>query len=225
MKALKNLFNLLIVMTATTILTFCSSPVESGEQNPANSDDLLYSMLDQTALEDLSAGEKDGLIFMREEEKLARDVYIVLYEKWNRRVFNNISQSEQRHTNAVLYLINRYGINDPVSDDGVGVFTNPDLQNLYNQLTDQGTASLEEALKVGAAIEEIDILDLDKQLNEVIDNEDIKIVYENLRNGSYNHLRAFVRNLSAIGVNYSQQYLPKDEFDKIINGSNTHGNG
>ncbi len=224
MKTLKNIPIVVTIIFSTIFLTFCSSSTEP-EQNLNQFDNTLYSMLDQTSPEELSPEEQDGLIFMREEEKLARDVYTVMFEKWNQNVFNNISQSEQRHTDAVLYLLNRYEIADPVVDNTVGVFTNQDLQTLYNQLIEQGSTSLVEALKVGAAIEEIDILDLDKQIDEVIDNEDIKIVYDNLLNGSYNHLRAYVRNLSNQGIDYSPQYLSQDEFDKIMSSTNSHGRG
>ena len=225
MKKLIKIKNSLIIIIGMTVLTFCSSPVESGEQTYGQSNDVLYSMLDETTAEELSPDEESGLLYMREEEKLARDVYIVLYEKWNQRVFNNISKSEQRHTDAVLYLLNRYEINDPVVDNTVGAFTNQNLQDLYNKLIEQGSSSLVEALKVGAAIEEIDILDLDEQINEVADNEDILIVYNNLRSGSYNHLRAFVRNLFNQGINYTPQFLSQAQFDEIINGSNNRGNG
>ena len=88
------------------------------------------------------------------------------------KVFNNISQSEQKHTDAIKMLLDRYSIEDPVTSDEVGVFQNEDLLALYNTLIEQGKTSLVEALKVGAAIEEIDILDLQKQINEIIDNED-----------------------------------------------------
>lgn len=224
MKAVKNMSVVATILFSTLFLTFCSSSTEP-EQNIDQSNATLYSVLDQTVAEDLSPEEQEGLVFMREEEKLARDVYIVMFEKWNQKVFNNISQSEQRHTDAVLYLLNRYEITDPVVDNTVGVFTNQDLQTLYNQLIEQGSVSLVEALKVGAAIEEIDILDLDKQIESVVDNEDIKIVYDNLLNGSYNHLRAYVRNLANQGVNYAPQYLSQEEFDEIMSSTNSHGRG
>ncbi len=64
----------------------------------------------------LTAAEEEGLLFMREEEKLARDVYLVLFDKWGLRVFENIAESEQRHMDAVLYLLGKYGLDDPARD-------------------------------------------------------------------------------------------------------------
>jgi hypothetical protein len=166
--------------------------------------------------EELSVGETDGLLLMREEEKLARDVYITLYNKWGLRVFGNISQSEQRHTNAVKALLDKYELDDPVVKDSIGVFTNTTLADLYGALTVSGDSSLISALKVGALIEEIDILDLQRELDENVDNQDITYVYERLLNGSYNHLRAFVRNLSRQGITYKPVKMTDEQYEKII---------
>ena len=133
---------------------------------------------------------------MREEEKLAHDVYVTLYEQWGLRVFGNISRSEQQHTEAVAYLLDRYDISDPAAGNDFGEFTDADLQALYDQLVAQGSKSVADALKVGAAIEEIDILDLQERLAET-DNAAIERVYNSLLAGSENHLRAFVGNLKA----------------------------
>jgi hypothetical protein len=167
----------------------------------------------------LTQAEIEGLLFMREEEKLARDVYIYLYEVWGKQVFSNIAQSEETHTQAILRLINRYGLDDPSSATEQGEFTNADLQSLYDQLVVAGSLSLKDALLVGAAIEEIDILDIQTFLDET-EHEDIAIVYENLIKGSYNHLQAFVRNIgNQAGETYLPQYLSQVAFDEIIGTS------
>lgn len=184
----------------------------------------LNDSLNSQVFGELSEEESAGLIFMREEEKLAHDVYITLYEQWGLPVFQNISQSEQAHTEAVKALLDSYGLEDPVNIDEVGVFTDPVLQELYNQLVLQGNQSLSEALKVGATIEEIDILDLEERLVQT-DKTDIQRVYENLLNGSSNHLRAFVSTLKRqTGEVYSPQYMSQEAFDAMI-GSGTQGNG
>lgn len=176
------------------------------------------------------AGEVDDqesadLAYMREEEKLARDVYITLGEQWNLPVFTNISQSEQQHMDAVGALLDRYGIEDPVGDNPVGVFTNPDLQALYDQLVAQGSQSLADALKVGATIEDVDIYDLQRAVNET-DNADIQQVYRSLLAGSENHMRAFVGTLQQqTGETYTPQYIDQATFDAIMAASNGHGQG
>ncbi len=168
--------------------------------------------------ESLSADEINSLEFLREEEKLARDVYITMYSKWGAKIFNNISNSEQTHMDAVLQLLNKYNMADPVGTNPVGVFQNTTLQNLYNQLVEEGNISLLSAYKVGATIEDLDIFDLRTALTK-IDNQDITLVYEMLTKGSRNHLRSFYKNILSVGGTYIPQYITQSEFDAIINGS------
>ena len=173
----------------------------------------------------VSPAEAASLQFMREEEKLAHDVYVTLYEQWGLRVFNNISRSEQQHTEAVAYLLDRYDISDPAAGSDFGEFTNADLQGLYDQLVAQGSKSVADALKVGAAIEEIDIRDLQKRLAET-DNADIERVYNSLLAGSENHLRAFVSNLKTqTGETYAPQYLSQTAYNAIVTASGSQGGG
>ena len=172
----------------------------------------------------ISDKERNGLVFMREEEKLARDVYSVLYDKWGVQIFANIAQSEQTHTEAVRTLLTKYNIADPVIDDTVGVFVQSDLQQLYIDLVTRGSVSLEEALTVGALIEELDIADLQKQIADN-DNDDIQLVYENLLRGSRNHLRSFISQLTSRGKTYTPQYITQSEFDAIIASTQETGAG
>ena len=144
---------------------------------------------------ELSQEERDGLIHMRIEEKLARDVYIVMGELWNHKVFLNIQLSEQKHMEAVKRLLDKYSVPDPLTTDSVGVFPDPQFQLLYDQYILQGNQSLNEALLVGKAIEELDIADLTFQLT-FVDNPDIIRVYQNLKAASENHLVAFLKCLN-----------------------------
>jgi hypothetical protein len=162
---------------------------------------------------ELTASEKDGLLYMAEEEKLAGDVYSALNEKLNMRVFDNIGQAERTHEAAVKTLMARYSLPDPTR--GAGQFSNETLQQLYDDLLSQGNASIKDALQVGAAIEEIDILDLEERMAQT-DREDISLVYSNLKRGSENHLRAFVNNLQRQGLEYQPEHLSQEEYDRII---------
>jgi hypothetical protein len=175
-KKIKNLIVSLSVLSALLLSVLVVSPAAA-------------------ATSPLSADEIAGLQFMREEEKLAHDVYVTFYQQYGLAIFNNIAGSEATHMAAVKTLLDRYGIADPAASQTIGVFTNPELQALYNQLIAQGRQSLSAALKVGAAIEEIDIRDLQTRLAGTI-HADIKSVYTNLLNGSYNHLHAFTRTFA-----------------------------
>jgi len=164
----------------------------------------------------LSNAEAAALTFMREEEKLARDVYRVLFDQWGNRVFTNISDSEQRHMNSMEKQLNIYHLPDPVVDDYTGVFTNTDLAGLFVSLTDRGRESLEQALHVGALIEELDMQDLQNAIDEST-HAGLVAAYEELIRGSRNHLRAFVGQIENLGIVYEAQLLEQEQVDAIIN--------
>lgn len=163
----------------------------------------------------LSAEEIAGLYYMREEEKLAHDVYLALFDRWDAQVFDNIAQSETQHTEAVRSLILAHGLEDPAATTAPGVFVNADLQALYNQLVDMGQRSLVDALKVGCLVEETDIRDIEKRKALVIDEPDIVQVYDNLLCGSRNHLRAFNSQLVKQEGVYEPTVLNQAEWDAI----------
>ena len=169
-------------------------------------------------IESLSVAEQESLVYMREEEKLAHDVYAQMDVLWgaSTRVFGNIANSEATHTEAVRQLLLRYSLVDPAATLADGLFQNTMLQGLYTQLLAIGLTSLIEALKVGAAIEEIDMLDINTALLGV-DNQDIRLVYDNLLKGSRNHLRSFVNTLLNQGVTYVPQYMDPAAYAAIVN--------
>lgn len=180
------------------------------------------------ALEQLPVGEitdleLEGLLLMREEEKLAGDVYAALYDLHALNVFDNISASEQTHTAAMLTLLQRYAIDDPVADNPPGVFTNPDMQVLYDALVSLGTPSLMDALFVGAKIEELDIADIERLKLDVEANDDIVLVYDNLLMGSRNHLRAFNKQITNNGWTYTPEYITQAQYDDIVNSDMERG--
>ncbi len=195
-----------------------------GGGGPAISVEELCQRLAALPSPELSDAETKSLLFMREEEKLARDVYLGLNRAWDVPVFEFISKSEQRHMDAVGCLVLKYGLEDPVGENAEGVFTNTALQDLYNDLMEDGLVSLEAAYTVGAGIEDLDIFDLTEALKEV-DNDDIKKVYENLTKGSRNHLRAFVRNLNKLGVTYEPVHITTGLFEEIISAPQERGGG
>lgn len=169
---------------------------------------------------DLSDDEREALLYMIEEEKLARDVYTLLADTWGTRVFSNIADAEQTHTDAVAALLTRYGVPLPTTNDLPGVFTDPDLQLLYDQLVAQGTTSLVDALTVGATIEEVDIADLRARAG---DDPDIQMVFDNLERGSRNHLRAFVGQLADRGASYTPVHISQADFDTIVSSGTERG--
>lgn len=193
---------------------------QANPQAPAGVQNHAIALADIPA-SDLSAEESAALLYMYEEEKLAQDVYSTLYATWNIPTFQNIAASEQMHMASVKSLLDRYGLTAPTL--APGSFADTSLQNLFTTLVAQGSQSIGDALKVGAAIEEIDILDLQTRLAQT-DNADIQMVYNNLAKGSNNHLKAFTSVLlNQTGETYQPQYMSAEMYATAIAAA--QGNG
>jgi len=218
---LKNLTHFVLISCLLFLITSCK------KDDPIIIENIDYGTINVVSLETqllalptqfTDTNEVSDLVFSREEEKLARDVYSFMINKWGSIIFTNISTSEQTHMDAILMLLNKYNIIDPVDSNAVGVFTNSALQVLYNHLVSDGSASALAAFKVGATIEDLDIYDLTEALSAT-DNQDIRLVYSMLIKGSRNHLRSFYSNILKLGGTYTPQYITQIEFDAIVNSS------
>ncbi|MDQ1261038.1 MAG: hypothetical protein QG575_219 [Euryarchaeota archaeon] len=163
---------------------------------------------------ELSSREKEGLLFIWEEEKAARDLYTSLYKKNNLSIFMDLARSEQSHMDQAGAIIDKYGLTIPGKDEQ-GVFQNQTMQKVHDELLAKGLASDQDALKVAASFEEISIMDLKKEL-DATQAEDVKAMYQGLLAGSRKHLRSYVGDLKDQGIQYDPQYLGKDEFEKIV---------
>lgn len=192
----------------------------------------------QQVTQHLPLSEEQHLTFMREEEKLARDVYITFSQMYPRsRVFGRIDNSEQQHTDAIKRLLDKYGVVDPSTNDNVGIFTGYEygeyFTNLFKLLIEVDNQL--EALYVSAYIEEFDIIDLlycnqeiiyaNDELTdryscglEVTETTDVQRTLNSLLMGARSHLRAYVRDIEReIGVgNYAAQLLTQEEVDEIL---------
>ena len=165
---------------------------------------------------ELSEQEVDDLKFLREEEKLARDVYVYAFNIYGTEIFDRISNSEQSHMDQVLVILESYQIADPASTE-TGVFNNQVLQYLYSDLTSLVDSSLVHALTVGATIEDLDIADIESfivntEIPEILDMYDVLVC------GSRNHIRGYTTQLDNQGVTYEPQFLPQTDYDEILNG-------
>ncbi len=234
-KGLRILF-LVSVMIGSMQLGSCSK--DTAEEYAADQHDAIIektvgradaiwvdSCINALPVEALSAAEIEALTTMREEELLAKDVYVLLFSIYNVPVFNNISKSETQHAQAVATLLLKYGLSDPAVNHTGGVFVNTTLQAIYNSLVAKGSTSLISAFTVGATIEDLDIYDLHTHITTDIDNQDILFVFGNLERGSRNHMRAFNRQLKVKGVTYIPQYISLEYFNEIIANTNETGSG
>lgn len=199
-------------MKSFSILVFISAFVISIVTGCSNKNDVNLSISDQ---------EKADLLYMFEEEKLARDTYEYLDGLWSVNQFTYIKQSEQSHMNALANLLNKYSIS--YSTLPLGEFSNQHLQDLYDQFETNGQSDLVSALKIGATIEDLDIVDLQDRMDATT-NTSIISVYQSLQCGSRNHLRSFVSAVVNQSGSYEPQFLTVPEFNTIINGSNEQCN-
>ncbi len=208
---MKNLINsklLLIAVAAFSSSLFIACDDDDNTNNVVNS-----TIVTQE--------ESNGLLFMLEEEKLARDTYQYLFSIWNHNTFGNIKNSEQNHMNSIAGLLDLYNIEYTILPEGQ--FENQELQNFYDQFVEDGQQSLIEALKIGATIEDLDIVDLEDYMNQTTNNN-ILTAYESLQCGSRNHLRAYVTNIISNAGTYTPQFLSLDDFIEIISESHENCN-
>ena len=209
-------FNMILMSVIVTLLLFTScEKTDNGLVNTTSSGEMAFRAQPTSIPYSKENSDIEGLKFMREEEKLARDVYDHFYVLWSSNIFDNISNSEQVHMDRVLDLLTLHGVEDPAQPEA-GVFSNQELQELYNTLIEAGEESLVDALVVGATIEEVDMVDI-QNLLEQTEDENIQCLYGNLLKGSRNHLRSFYNKLVGLGIIYTPQFLSEDDFYAIVN--------
>ena len=205
MKKLRLIYRIpiLVLTISFTLLNACSS-----DSNVIQ---------DDTINQSLTEADEVALLFMLEEEKLARDTYNYLDNLWSINQFSNIKKSEQSHMDAISNLLEQNDIAYTILPDGE--FENTELQELYNHFKVEGTNSKSLALQIGATIEDLDIVDL-KNFTKETTNTAIIEVFNSLECGSRNHLRSFVKAIEINGDTYTPEYLNQDEYNSIISGTN-----
>lgn len=191
------------IFTLTNLLMSCSNESDAAEEIATKTE--------------LTQTDSEALLFMLEEEKLARDTYQYLDNLWGINQFANIKLSEQTHMDAIVNLLRKYEIEYSILP--MGQFSNQKLQDLYNQFVADGQLNTGNALQIGATIEDLDIVDLEEYINAT-SNQSIIDVYKNLQCGSRNHIRSFVTAINKTGATYAPQFLTQDNYNSIINSGN-----
>lgn len=167
--------------------------------------------------------ERSDLRFIREQEKLTRDVHLSLYERWRHRAFRKAAFRERSHINWTLVLLQKYGLGDPAANLGVGVFTRADLQELYHDLTQLGAHSFGSGLTVAAALEEMNIYTFRMRALRRTQNQDMRTLYQNLMRGARNNLRVFHRLMTQRGIEYEPAHLSVATYLEIVNSPRERG--
>ena len=161
----------------------------------------------------LTQAVKDSLTYMYSEEGLAHDVYLAIYDEQPANQLQNIAtRSEVNHIAAVDALAVKYDLNMTqypdtdipydISGIGNGQYPVEHIQELYDVLYAKGIQSRQDALEVGCMVEVVDIVDLDRYITEATESNapDVLSVFTYLRDGSYNHYRAFDKGLKNMGI-------------------------
>jgi len=167
--------------------------------------------------------EAADLAFVREEEKLARDVYRELAAIGGE-PFETIAESEETHMARVAELLEAHGVPDPTSGLGHGRFRDPSLGALYRDLVTAGKRDRASALAVGLEIEELDLHDLGA-VQARSSQSDVRAALDELVRGSRNHLRAFYAQLSAAGGTYEAKHIEQALFMAIATSERETGRG
>jgi hypothetical protein len=204
--------------TVSIIWALSGNPDISTKHNIAYGEGILTLTGKETStagasLATLSSREKEGLPFIWEEEKAARDLYTGLYEKNNLTIFLDLMRSESSHMDQAQAVIEKHGL--PVPPDEPGIFQNQTLQDIHDRLLAEGLQSDQDALTAAATFEEISIIDLEKEIS-ASQAEDVRTAYQGLLAGSRKHLRSYVSDLEDLGIEYQPRYLDPTEFQKMV---------
>jgi hypothetical protein len=159
-----------------------------------------------------AAGPAD-LIRLYEDEILAHDLYVAL-GKIHPEVMplQNIPFSEMRHREAMASILKTEGIVLPKPAKG-GRFVSEGLDEIFAKWLAEGAKSEADACRVGVRLEDHDIAELRQAQTDFPKHRE---VLGQLEAASNNHLRAFHRNLTARGGNYTPEALTKADFKAIL---------
>ena len=201
----------LIILLSTFLFIGCGSSSTNKKNNSATT-------ITQTSTSEISTELKNTLSYMGNEERLAYDIYLRLYQEYPITQFYNIAMnSETKHIQEVQKLVNTYvdsydeftntDLNElaykdtSVSNMESGVYDIQKIQELYDNLIALGLQSELDALKVGCMVEVVDINDLLEyiELAEKENATEVVSSFELLRDGSYKHYWAFDSALTSRG--------------------------
>ncbi|HIP34154.1 MAG TPA: DUF2202 domain-containing protein [Bacteroidia bacterium] len=195
---------------------------EEGEEGCSEDKDGHTVDFSKYKINELTESEKKAIIHMREEEKMARDIYRTLSKTTDSKVFVNIPISENKHMDVFHQLIDRYDLADPVIDEAnIGTFTDPEFTKLFNTLVEKGKLSDKDAYEAGLMVEDLNMYNLLKYSSET-EKADLKLAYDTLFKQSRHHMAAFNRQLEKVGGKYTPTYITMEQFEEAINSQKGH---
>lgn len=170
----------------------------------------------------LTADEIEFLFAMREDEKMAKDLYTAFGAQYPTAVqFSRIATAEATHVAAIETMLTYYEVSFPALTPA-GVFADAEKQAQYDAFLAQGT-TIQGAFEVMALLEEENIAAY-KAVEATATNANIKLILANMVRASSNHLKAAVRQLTILGITYTPTHLDQATFDEVISSAFAQGN-
>lgn len=193
MKQVYGFFSIVFSIATIAILSWCNTKIlDQTSKLWSWYDSVVSSWPNQQNI--LTQEQISSLLYLIQEEKLARDVYTIMHQTRGIKKFYNILNAEENHQTLVATILEQYNIPNPNIDKDIGEFVDTELQNLYTTLLAQGKQSADQALNIGVAIETKDIEDIQQMLQIFDGKSDIKDVLQKLLLWSQRHLQAFTKN-------------------------------
>jgi len=211
----------LLILACAGLLVFVAGVADAHGRPPQRgaASDCQQALIDRfeyLGTNTLDGGTIKDILLLREEEKLARDVYTTFSWWHDLSVFANIARTEQQHMNVVALLLDRYGLEDPAEGKGIVEFTDDWVQGVFDSLVGEEPNSLVDALWSGAFIEDVDIYHHEHIL-EGSDYDDISLIVQNMVAGSRNRMRSFFGALEVRDETYlPTDWITQDKLDEIL---------
>jgi hypothetical protein len=222
-----------------------SSDSTSGSGTTATNQ---YVDVDAYPMSTLNNDTKYTIAYMWNEEKLAKDIYLALYNIYPnaQQLYNIATNSETQHEAMVQDLVQKYDLNITNIIDYEQYYSEAELaalapgeyaldaiQSLYNTLYEKGVQTEVDALQVGCMVEVTDVNDLnhDIEVAQASGATDVVAVFESLRKGSYNHYWSFDSALKNLGIadgcaSLGAEYAKTpEEYPQTSGGGNGGGHG
>ncbi len=166
--------------------------------------------------EDLSGQEEKGIVFVREEEKVAVNFYGMMSDLFGSEVLTQLAESERTHLGVTALPVEKYHLQDPTVDRTDGEFMSNSLQAHYDELIEEGSPSLSDAFIAGTTLQEASLVTIQNQLDRVANNRDLRNMYAALRVATRNHLRIMFREVTDHGGSYAPLFMEQAAFQAIV---------
>ncbi|MEO8513275.1 MAG: DUF2202 domain-containing protein [Ignavibacteria bacterium] len=158
--------------------------------------------------------KKDLFLKLYQEEKMAYDLYGEFYERWSLSVFSKVQQREAKHVWCVERIMDNYGFKYK-SNTKAGLYSDKEIQKIYDELSVNGCISDLAALEAAAFIKEKYIYELRESIRYQEDEYIVKVIFL-MESAAQSHLRAFVNSIRLSGSDYNPVFLSEDEFSHIM---------